>query len=166
MKKLLDANLDYYEIYDLKIILEILIDKGFSNITIEELLKQSQGEGDTGAVPDGIEGGLTSAAGAQDPAQVEAELLDGLCGIQVLCGSIGQVDHGVHIGIVANDAGIDISEYKQSAQNRQDNDVQLVAEEHTEHTVPVRITGRGDLFGIQRGVIHMGEELFIGHIEL
>ena len=39
MKELLDANLDYYEIYDLKIILEILVDKGFSNTTIEELLK-------------------------------------------------------------------------------------------------------------------------------
>ena len=39
MKELLDANLDYYEIHDLKIILEILVDKGFSNITIEELLK-------------------------------------------------------------------------------------------------------------------------------
>ena len=39
MKELLDANLDYYEIHDLRIILEILIDKGFSNTTIEELLK-------------------------------------------------------------------------------------------------------------------------------
>ena len=39
MKELLDANLDYYEIHDLRIILEILADKGFSNITIKELLK-------------------------------------------------------------------------------------------------------------------------------
>ena len=39
MKELLDANLDYYEIHYLRIILEILADKGFSNTTIEELLK-------------------------------------------------------------------------------------------------------------------------------
>lgn len=39
MKELLDANLDYYEIHDLRIILEILVDQGFSNITIEEFLK-------------------------------------------------------------------------------------------------------------------------------
>lgn len=39
MYELLDANLDYYEIHDLRIILEILADNGFSNITIEELLK-------------------------------------------------------------------------------------------------------------------------------
>ena len=39
MYELLDANLDYYEIHDLRIILEILIDEGFSNTAIEELLK-------------------------------------------------------------------------------------------------------------------------------
>lgn len=39
MKELLNANLDYYEIHDLRVILEILVDKGFSNTTIEELLK-------------------------------------------------------------------------------------------------------------------------------
>jgi hypothetical protein len=39
MFELLDANLNYYEIHDLRIILEILADKGFSNTTIEELLK-------------------------------------------------------------------------------------------------------------------------------
>ena len=39
MYELLDANLDYYEIHALRIILEILADKGFSNTTIEELLK-------------------------------------------------------------------------------------------------------------------------------
>ena len=39
MKGLLEANLDYYEIHDLRIILEILAREGFSNITIEELLK-------------------------------------------------------------------------------------------------------------------------------
>lgn len=39
MFELLNANLDYYEIHDLRIILEILADKGFSKTTIEELLK-------------------------------------------------------------------------------------------------------------------------------
>lgn len=39
-KKLLNVgNLDYYEIHDLRIILEKLVDEGFSNITIKELLK-------------------------------------------------------------------------------------------------------------------------------
>ena len=39
-KKLLNVGkLDYYEIHDLRIILEKLVDEGISNITIKELLK-------------------------------------------------------------------------------------------------------------------------------
>ena len=40
MKELLDANLDYYEIHDLKIILEILVEKGYGYKSIAKLLER------------------------------------------------------------------------------------------------------------------------------
>lgn len=40
MKELLYANLDYYELQDLKIILEILIEKGYGYKSIEKLLEK------------------------------------------------------------------------------------------------------------------------------
>ena len=40
MKELLDANLDYYEIHDLKIILEILVKEGYGYKSIAKLLER------------------------------------------------------------------------------------------------------------------------------
>ena len=39
MENLLNANFDYYELKDIKLLAEILIGQNFSNCTIEELLK-------------------------------------------------------------------------------------------------------------------------------
>lgn len=40
MKELLNANLDYYELQDLKLILEILVEKGYGHKSIEKLLER------------------------------------------------------------------------------------------------------------------------------
>ena len=40
LKELLDANLDYYELKDLELILEILVEKEFGYVSIKTLLKR------------------------------------------------------------------------------------------------------------------------------
>ena len=42
MEKLLDANYDYYELRDVELLAIILIEKGFGDCKIEELLKNVQ----------------------------------------------------------------------------------------------------------------------------
>ena len=40
MKEILNANLDYYELQDLKLILEILVKKGYGYKSIAKLLER------------------------------------------------------------------------------------------------------------------------------
>lgn len=40
MRELLDANLDYYELQDLKLILEILVKQGYGYKSIAKLLER------------------------------------------------------------------------------------------------------------------------------
>lgn len=40
MKELLDANLDYYELRDLELILEILVEQGYGDKSITKLLEK------------------------------------------------------------------------------------------------------------------------------
>ena len=93
------------------------------------------------------------------------EVAQSRCGLQVLGVGIGQVNIGIHSSIVANDSRIDIGEGDHSCQQDQDDDVQLLTEENTEHGVPVGISGRGNLFGFQLIMVNGLEQLILRHIQ-
>ena len=63
--------------------------------------------------------------------------------------------------VVAGEDRVNVREDDDDGEQRQNDDVDLLAEEHAENGVPVGITRSGDLLGFRGGVIHAGEELLL-----
>ena len=74
--------------------------------------------------------------------------------------------HHVDKGVVIRDGGIDVGKEDHHAQQRQDDDIDLFAEEHPEHAAPVGVTGGGDLLRLQVVVVHHGEQLLLAQAQM
>ena len=74
--------------------------------------------------------------------------------------------HQIRKGVIVDQGGVNIGKAEHNGQNAEDHDVDLFAEKDAKHAAPVGIAGRGDLLGLQRAVVHMGEQLLIAQPEL
>ena len=70
--------------------------------------------------------------------------------------------HQVGVRIVVRERRVDVGERQDDGKQREDDDVDLLAEEHTENGPPVGVPRGRDLFGFQIAVADRGEKLFVG----
>ena len=78
---------------------------------------------------------------------------------------------GVHVEqvaepVVVRKGGIQVGHQDDDRQERQDHDVELVPEKHSEYALPIGVAGRGDLLRRQVIVVHMGEQLLRAEAKL
>ena len=76
---------------------------------------------------------------------------------KVLCRGIHQVD----VRVIVHDRGINVRHEHYDGKERQNNDIELLFEEHAEHGLPIGISRRRDLLCADAVKRDSGEEFFV-----
>ena len=82
----------------------------------------------------------------------------------MLAAPLIHVEVRIHLVVVPDHCGIEIREGNQHRQDHQHYHIDLLAEEHAEHALPVGIARRGDSLRGQFVIIDAGEQLLVRQI--
>ena len=120
------------------------------------------------AVPQRVERRLADVARAEDPAETEPEALYRRRRQKVPRVEFFRVDVIHRLGIcgVAGDQRVYVCKYDHEREKRQDDDIDLLFEEDSEHRFPIGISRRRDFFGFVEAVVVVREQFFFRHSEV